>query len=60
MFQIFGYGHPIDLDTYIEEFMSSSTDEGSSREAVKNLTLDVEKHILPLTINAPDWYVSSL
>jgi glycerol-3-phosphate O-acyltransferase/dihydroxyacetone phosphate acyltransferase len=59
MLQIFRYGPPIDLDTYIEEFVSSSTDEGSSRSAVKNLTLDVEKHILPLTINEPDWYVSS-
>lgn len=46
------------MDAYKEQFLSGV--EGASRAAVKRLTRAIESELLEATINAPDWYVTSL
>jgi hypothetical protein len=36
----------------------SAQDGSSSRAIVKDVTMEVEKRLMDLTINAPNWYVS--
>ena len=46
------------MDEYIEQFLSDV--DGSPRAAVKRLTATVERELVEATINAPDWYPSSI
>lgn len=43
------YGEPITMDKYIKLFLA----EG--KPAVKQLSRDIERSIVDLSINAPDW-----
>ncbi|EPS94226.1 acyltransferase [Fomitopsis schrenkii] len=47
------YGPPINMDPYLEQFLSP--DEGAPRAAVKRLTAALEQQLIEATINAPDW-----
>lgn len=47
------YGHPITMDAYEEEFLSTA--DGAAKKAVKRLTKKIELEMLKLTINSPDW-----
>ncbi|KAH9932642.1 glycerol-3-phosphate-acyltransferase [Fomitopsis serialis] len=50
---IMEYGPPIDVDPYLEQFLSA--EEGAPRAAVKRLTAALEQQLIEATINAPDW-----
>jgi glycerol-3-phosphate O-acyltransferase / dihydroxyacetone phosphate acyltransferase len=47
------YGRPIPVSKFKEQFLS--TKEGEPRLAVKALTHEIEKAMIELTINAPNW-----
>ena len=52
------WGEPIDIETFADECLAKQEDGKSelvSREAVKALTSEIERRMLELTINAPDW-----
>ena len=54
------WGEPTDVEAFADEFCAKQEDEEedvSSREAVKALTTEIEKRMLALTINAPEWCV---
>lgn len=46
------YGKPISLAPYIRRFI---LDEEGARSAIRDLTQQIERDLLKLTINAPDW-----
>ncbi|KZT63684.1 hypothetical protein DAEQUDRAFT_815496 [Daedalea quercina L-15889] len=50
---IMEYGPPINMDPYLDQFLSS--EEGAPRTAVKRLTAALEQQLVETTINAPDW-----
>ena len=52
------WGEPIDVEKFVEEGHAKQEDDKSglvSKEAVKALSSEIEKRMLELTINAPDW-----
>ncbi|TBU45439.1 acyltransferase [Dichomitus squalens] len=52
------WGEAIDVEAFAAEHASkgdAGNDEPDSRDAVKALTAEIEKRLLGLTINAPDW-----
>ena len=52
------WGTPIDAEDFASEFGAGQEGENkevSSRDTVKALTSEIEKKMLALTINAPDW-----
>ena len=52
------WGKPIDVEKFVEEGHAKQEDDKSglvSKEAVKALSSEIEKRMLQLTINAPDW-----
>ncbi|KAI0717400.1 acyltransferase [Cerioporus squamosus] len=49
---------PIDVEAFAEERIAQDADgklQVGSREVIKALSAEIEKHMLDLTINAPDW-----
>jgi glycerol-3-phosphate O-acyltransferase/dihydroxyacetone phosphate acyltransferase len=52
------FGRPITVDSYKDDFFSDV--EGLPRAAVKRLTRTIEGSLIEMTINAPDWSVSSV
>lgn len=53
------YGEPIDLDFFASRYLSAS-DSDAARAVTKSLTGEIEKRLIELTINAPDWYMDSV
>ncbi|KAI1798228.1 acyltransferase [Ganoderma leucocontextum] len=52
------WGKPIDVEAFVEEHGSEADgdkDRLDSRDVIKALTTEIEKRLLALTINAPDW-----
>ena len=52
------FGESIDVEAFADGFCAAQEDENvdvASREAVRALTAEIEKRMLGLTINAPDW-----
>jgi len=49
------FGKPITMEDYAADFLS--TDEGAAKLAVKRLTSAIERQMIEITINAPDWWV---
>ena len=52
------WGEPIDIEAFAEEHGSkgdADDDTPDLRDTVKALTAEIEKRLLSLTINAPDW-----
>ncbi|KAF8507482.1 glycerol-3-phosphate-acyltransferase [Hysterangium stoloniferum] len=47
---ILSFGKPIQMEEYVVDFLA-----GSEKNAVKRLTARIEKEMIMLTINAPDW-----
>ena len=52
------FGCPITIDSYKDNFFSDA--EGLRRAAVKRLTRTIERSLIEMTINAPDWSVSNV
>ncbi|KAH9920018.1 glycerol-3-phosphate-1-acyltransferase [Epithele typhae] len=53
-----GWGKPLDVAAFVEDVREKSGDENEeedSREVTKALSAEIEKRMLALTINAPDW-----
>ncbi len=50
------YGEPINLDFFASRYLSAS-DSDAARAVTKSLTAEIEKWLIELTINAPDWYM---
>ncbi|KAI0821472.1 hypothetical protein BC629DRAFT_1587737 [Irpex lacteus] len=48
------YGEPINLDFFASRYLSAS-DSDAARAVTKSLTAEIEKRLIELTINAPDW-----
>ncbi|KAI0087155.1 hypothetical protein BDY19DRAFT_304741 [Irpex rosettiformis] len=48
------FGEPIKLDFFAKRYLSAPDSE-ASRTVIKGLTAEVEKRLMELTINAPDW-----
>ena len=51
------FGLPISMNDYDEDFLAS--DESRRRVAVKRLTRKIELDFRQMTVNAPDWSVST-
>ncbi|RDX54483.1 acyltransferase [Lentinus brumalis] len=52
------WGKPIDVEAFAEERIAQDADgklQVDSREVIKALSAEIEKRLLGLTINAPDW-----
>ncbi|KAI0826632.1 glycerol-3-phosphate-1-acyltransferase [Trametes gibbosa] len=52
------WGKPIDVETFAEEQLAADSESGpelDSRPVIKALTAEIEKRMVELTINAPDW-----
>lgn len=49
------YGPPIQLDALEAEFLSG--EDGAAKRAAKQLTVEIEKSLVDMSINAPDWCV---
>ena len=52
------WGKPIDVEAFAQEGVSKDLAPSldlDSRELVKALSSEIEKRLLDLTINAPDW-----
>ncbi|KAH9849378.1 glycerol-3-phosphate-1-acyltransferase [Lenzites betulinus] len=52
------WGKPIDVEAFAEELLAADSESGlelDSRSVIKALTAEIEKRMLDLTINAPDW-----
>ncbi|KAM5537073.1 hypothetical protein V8D89_009219 [Ganoderma adspersum] len=52
------WGKPIDVEAFVEEHVGEADgdkDQAGPRDLVKVLTTEIEKRLLGLTINAPDW-----
>jgi len=47
------FSKPISMDELADQFLDNA--EGSRRAAVKRLTKKIERQMVELTINAPDW-----
>ena len=50
------FGEPIDIGFIAKRYLSAQ-DGNASRAIIKDMTAEVEKRLIGLTINAPDWYV---
>ncbi|KAH8110195.1 hypothetical protein DFH11DRAFT_1514696 [Phellopilus nigrolimitatus] len=49
------YGKPIPLESYTDQFILSGNGE-DEKEITQRLTAEIEKELVQLTINAPDWH----
>ena len=48
------FGEPIVLDFFASRYLAAP-DADAARAVIKSLTAEVEKRLIDLTINAPDW-----
>jgi hypothetical protein len=54
------FGEPIDVDQYTPElFKEGVSHADAAKSVVKKLNAELERRLLALTINAPDWCVIS-
>jgi glycerol-3-phosphate O-acyltransferase/dihydroxyacetone phosphate acyltransferase len=52
------YGEPINVDDYTRELFDARIDTNeAAKSVVKNLNSELERRLLALTINAPEWCV---
>lgn len=52
------FGERIDVDPYTRELFAEGVDpEEAAKSVVKKLNAEIERRLVGLTINAPDWCV---
>ncbi|CCL99506.1 uncharacterized protein FIBRA_01524 [Fibroporia radiculosa] len=49
------WGTPIDVTEYAERYLQDTGGVDAPREVVRDLTSEIERSMVALTINAPDW-----
>ena len=49
------WGKPIDVEAFAIAKTSETSESIDSREVIRALSAEIEKRMLDLTINAPDW-----
>ena len=54
---LYRWGKPIDVILFVDECLSEPAVD--SRNVIKKLTREIEKSLVAMTINAPNWFVSS-
>ena len=49
------YGNPIKLHPYASQYLNGVQGSSVERDSIQALTSTIEKELIKLTVNAPDW-----
>lgn len=55
-FMLYRFGEPIEIDGYAKELFDKKSEPGqAAKSVVQKLNTEIERRLVALSVNAPDW-----